>query len=125
VPWRVPQAADSRELGWPRPQLVVLKDATGITVAPIGTQFVATDSTLADGTTGVTLAPVTPAAPSAVAPRGSGMQVAPLLSGSWGNPVASGCFARITDTWTYMDHCYQVLIRLAPLFDQQRRVPSR
>ena len=89
-------------------QLVVLKDATGITVAPIGTQFVAMESTLADGTTGVTLAPVTPAAPSAVAAGSSGMQMAPLLSGSWGNPVASGCFARITDTWTYMDHCYQM-----------------
>lgn len=109
-------AAESRfvKAGVAASALVVVKDSIGYTVAPVGTPFASSSVRLSDGTTGVELDPESPAAPTsqttslAVAPQGRSLAVSPALAGSWGNPVASACFSRITDTWTYMDHCYQM-----------------
>ena len=93
--------------GMPAGALIVVQDSTGYTVAPAGTRFASRHVRLADGTSGIVLDPMTASAP-VQAPTKVEAHVSPFLVGSWGNPVAGGCFSRISDTWSYLDHCYQM-----------------
>ena len=88
--------------------LRVIQDAAGVTVAPAGTEFGAVLETLADGTTALSLAPATLSDPGpAVSDSSESDGPAPLVSASW-SLVGNACFTRISDTWTWLDHCYQM-----------------
>jgi hypothetical protein len=89
-------------------ELKAIKDHAGILIAPAGSPLVATRLTLDNGKTGTVMVPATASGSesndAAAAQTGT---VAALAAPSW-NFQISQCFARINDTWSYMDHCYQL-----------------
>ncbi len=96
------QAADHyARLGVPRQPLRVWRDARGYVIAPLGTEFAPTSVALPDGTATVSSAPTT----SSVRVARMAAPAATTASGSW-SLAGQACFSRITDTWTWLDHCY-------------------
>jgi hypothetical protein len=93
------------ERGHAAGELRAVTDATGVVIAPLDTTFTTYTVTLEDGTEATALAPLTvddPAGPGDVA---AAEQVAALAAPSW-SVVGNGCFSRIGDTWSILDHCY-------------------
>ncbi len=85
--------------------LRVIEDAGGILIAPATVKLTAVQVTLADGTKGRALAPVTRLPMPALATAQSS-NAAALASPAW-SFVANDCFTRFSDgPWAWMDHCY-------------------
>jgi hypothetical protein len=91
--------------------LRVVKDDNGMLVVSADTKFASYAVRLSEGRTGIALAPLTPDAPALakvaqtanLVPDAAG--IVPLISPSW-TFQGNDCFNRISDTWSWMDHCY-------------------
>lgn len=84
--------------------LKAIKDEAGITIAPADAQLVPMTVTLENGASAIALAPVT--APAANLKLAAPAQVQALTAAPTWNFQLQQCFARISDTWSYIDHCY-------------------
>jgi len=89
-------------------RLRVVRDDAGYLVAPASTRFVALPLELPDGSIGTELAPLTQAPTVAVALAMQAPGTTALLAERYWSRVASDCFARISDDWAWMDHCYHM-----------------
>lgn len=96
--------------------LRVVRDQAGILVAPLNAELSPMVTMGPDGARVTEMVPVTPRDPAAamresmdLVPGSSTSLAAPLsFDGAyWGNPVAQACFARYSDTWSWLDHCYR------------------
>lgn len=97
------RAAEHRiRLGAPHQKLKVYQDASGYTVVPDGTPIAAVASTDDNGQPVIAYAPVVMAAADS-----TGGSDSLTTSPSW-SFVTSNCYARISDSWSWMDHCTQI-----------------
>jgi hypothetical protein len=81
-----------------------IKDEAGITIAPADAQLVPMTVTLESGASATALVPITAPAPNLKVAASADAQ-ALTASPTW-NFQLQQCFARISDTWSYIDHCY-------------------
>jgi len=79
--------------------LVVLEDGGGVTIGPRAASYAA----IADGRAAPAILPTTAARPGLT--RGIRRGVLAGIVGGW-QFVGNQCFARISDTFTWLDHCY-------------------
>jgi hypothetical protein len=108
---RIAAAADRRFAGLgltgPRQPLAVWTDAAGTLVAPRGTTFDRVARAGRDGRMGVVLVPRTRPAVLPVL-LGATHQPVRRASGPAWTWVATACFSRSSDVWSWLDHCYQL-----------------
>lgn len=89
-------------LGAPNQPLRVLRDQAGYLVVPTSTEVASVSMTNDSGQIVVGYAPVvTATSDAALAPTVA-------LSQYWAQ-ASSNCYSRISDTWSWMDHCTRVL----------------
>lgn len=88
--------------------LRVLRDGTGILIVPRTTSLDAVRVSRPDGRKATELVPV-----ARTERAGTGHKVAPAPSSEPPQPswavVYTGCYERISDTWSWIDHCAQIL----------------
>ncbi len=100
------EAAEHRvRLGAPRQPLRVLRDQAGYLVVPADTEVIPVSITDESGRNIVMYAPTVTASATDVvdlAPDGA-------LSQSW-TQVGANCYARISDSWSWMDHCARIFV---------------
>lgn len=96
-------AAHRVRLGAPSQPLRVLRDQAGYLVVPIDTEVVPVSGTDDSGRDIVMYAPVVKASAS------DAVELAPdgALSSSW-TQVYTNCYGRISDSWSWMDHCTKI-----------------
>lgn len=87
-------------------QLRAVKDDLGYTVAPAETTFISYSIELPDGTMGMELAPLTEFEPPTRAKAED--ETGSVLAAAGWSRIAEKCFARISDGWAWMDHCYHM-----------------
>lgn len=98
------EAAEHRVLlGAPSQPLRVLRDEAGYLVVPSDTDLAQVPMTDESGRELVTYAPIV----TAPVPDGSALARNSALTSSW-TQVGSNCYARISDTWSWMDHCTRI-----------------
>jgi hypothetical protein len=103
-------------LGLPLQELRVLRDGAGYLVVPVGTAVVPLLISVGGSSDLAEYAPV--AAPATVEEDGESTGLLGTLSQGWAQ-VYANCYARITDTWSWMDHCARIF-KLSNDSDAQR-----
>lgn len=84
--------------------LRAIEDDGGILIAPENTRFGTVEVTLAGGQKGIALAPLTPDAPAPQTGARAG-DIGASAGPTW-TFQGNQCFSRISDTWSWLDHCY-------------------
>lgn len=88
--------------------LRVWQDEDGYVLVPVGTPTIMLSTTRPDGSVAVEIAPTTERMPPVTSPSTAMLaSITPAAAPYWAL-VATQCFTRISDTWSWLDHCYQM-----------------